>query len=48
MLFSQAMNASFGLQRNKEGVMKKLMTLANVVAAIFMMALDLPIPLPFP
>jgi uncharacterized membrane protein len=32
----------------RETAMKKMMTLANVVALVFMMAMDIPIPLPFP
>ncbi len=48
MLPCMAVNASRGLQRITEEAMKKLMALANVVALVFTMALDLPIPLPFP
>ncbi|HSF07424.1 MAG TPA: hypothetical protein VLG10_16715 [Methylomirabilota bacterium] len=48
MLSFMVMDASQGLQRKKEKAMKNLMALANVVALVFTMALDLPIPLPFP
>lgn len=42
------MKPSFRLQQVEEGVMSRVMALANVVAAVFAMALDLPIPLQFP